>query len=365
MIRSTPKLLYFFWIMAICVLTINISKSSSADIDAIPTPYFSILPRDIVIMIVDELDNKSALNFRATSKSLAKYVEMSHLQLNTSITPNTIQSFKAQIKRTNKNKRPPTRAIKILRHVAQTYLSIPSTQLTKPSAPTLLNRMILEDITFDRAFIKSILSLSSLIELTIKGTRKTGKFLKEIGALRELRRLTIEESDATGVDLVPIRNCTTLIHLTLNQHALGKNDPHWLEALVNLRHLSVKQNSLGRHLSIVGKLTELETLDISSNELKDANLKQLINLKKLRTLLLENNDHITLKGLLELRDLPITTLFLNSRNFRSEDLALITNAFAHLEHLHLGMITIAKTHLDKAKEIKPKMKISLFLGTIS
>ncbi|XP_028067327.1 receptor-like protein 13 isoform X2 [Camellia sinensis] len=197
------------------------------------------------------------------------------------------------------------------------YGCLPMQGFEKLSALRKLETLNLEWNEFDHSILPSMSALRSLKMLNLHANNIGGLFppqeLAYLGNLERLDLSFIQFNDIQGCEnLSRLENLETLY---LRGNRFNKSVILCLSSLISLKNLSLQGNNLGdpfpaRELTV---LKNLETLDLSSNELSSLTMQGLCKLKKLEELDLSHNhfEGILPSCLSNLRSLKFFDISLN------------------------------------------------------
>ena len=182
-----------------------------------------------------------------------------------------------------------------------------------------------------------------LQELRLNNARQIkDEHLAPLGALKELKELAIGGAQFTGAALQHLAACKKLetLDIALSLTAEQAGTLHTLFPALESLHLG--PSSLTKEtLSVVGKFTWLETLDLSGNsELTDAMLAPLSGLTGLRNLEIGNCGKLRGTGLAAFAgsgDLRRINLSLGAARATGAALPVIASTFPKLEDLTIQM----------------------------
>jgi len=181
------------------------------------------------------------------------------------------------------------------------------------------------------------------------------KVLAKIGHLKELREVILDRSDvadsgvaylaslpnlqrlsmfSTSFSGTALKQLSTLQHLEnlrLSQNTLKQDNLKYLADMRALNFLALARCNLkASALQEISKCTGLKSLDISGNpDLDDQSLKCLASLKKL-TCLSTAKTRVTLKGIMQLKGVPLAVLMCSDRQFTAAEVKILTSAFPGL-----------------------------------
>ncbi|MCI0703481.1 MAG: hypothetical protein L0241_20570 [Planctomycetia bacterium] len=155
--------------------------------------------------------------------------------------------------------------------------------------------------------VRELRGLENLTTLHLDQTKLTDSGAKEIAKLSSLNSLDLTGTTITDASLRELVALKRLTSLTLPYTKITANGMKELTALKNLTSLSVggTDAARGEGLKALSALERLDTLDLSSSQLKPVDLRELTGLKRLTTLRLLSTG-LTDQDLKELA--PLTTL---------------------------------------------------------
>lgn len=158
-----------------------------------------------------------------------------------------------------------------------------------------LRTLILDPIaTFNRNWsqrtTKSIRHLKSLKKLSAPISGLPKETIADLNELPQLEDLVIDGSSMTGWDLVKLKRLPDLKFLTISGMVNCAPIFEVLSKRNNLRHLSAEECNLNdSDMLNIGKLSQLERLEVGGNHITDKNLSALLNLKNLHRIVLSSN----------------------------------------------------------------------------
>jgi len=177
-----------------------------------------------------------------------------------------------------------------------------------------------------------------------------------VGKAQTIRALNLQETDITDERLKHLSNLINLQYLDLSDGAIKGPGLSYIAALKDLRRLDLSYDPIehdpARYLNhfphltslllarchltdsdLVGlsKLQSIEHLKLASNnDITDKGIKNLVPLKKLHTIEIDDTQ-ATPNGLLALKGLPIDTIWLNKRDDNKSTTTMLQKAFPKVE----------------------------------
>lgn len=158
-----------------------------------------------------------------------------------------------------------------------------------------LRTLILDPIaTFNKNWsqrtTKSIRHLKSLKKLSAPISGLPKETIDDLNELPQLEDLVIDGSSMTGQDLIKLKRLPDLKFLTISGMVNCTPIFEVLAKRNNLRHLSAEECNLNDNDMLnIGKLSQLERLEVGSNHITDKHLSALLNLKNLHRIVLSSN----------------------------------------------------------------------------
>jgi Leucine-rich repeat (LRR) protein len=150
--------------------------------------------------------------------------------------------------------------------------------------------------------------LSQLQMFSAAGTAVTGASLKQLGPLKKLKVLRLSG------DVVKEENFQYLTQFPALQY-------------LDLSHVGLSEAGL-KYIGLCGQIV---ALDISTNKLiDDQSIKHLLRLKKLSCLTIRGTS-ISVKGVLQLKALPLKLIVLPGSHYKKEDLDVLKKALPRVE----------------------------------
>ena len=228
-----------------------------------------------------------------------------------------------------------------------THLSLSDNSITDISVLSRLTDLTMLDLWSNQVSdISPLSSLTGLTELELWGNQVND--IAPIGKLTELVRLSLE--DVYGADLSLLSNCENLLFLGLGSGQISDFSP--LSTLTKLKHLHLWGVAQLSDCSILGKLTNLESLTVNAASITDfAALGYLTNLTYLDLQLLNISD-VSLLPLDRLTKL--TELFLWSNQIT--DISPLKR-LANLTTLGLTNNPLNENQLSELSEALPECNI--------
>ncbi len=182
------------------------------------------------------------------------------------------------------------------------------------TTPTLLRQLLpgrvveinANAIEFGDEQLKYLLDFRKIKKLSLRGTDITDKALTTVGTFSNLAYLRLDATLLTGKTFSDLLPLTKLVRLDLSGTNLERGSVTKLKPLFpQLENLAIKRCRLTQSdMPALNALTNIEDLDLSANkEVNDASLKNLVGLKKLRKLNIDETS-ITFKALDTLKSMP-------------------------------------------------------------
>lgn len=181
---------------------------------------------------------------------------------------------------------------------------------------------------FNQRTIKSILRFKNLKRLRLDRSEVNDEGLAQLARLPNLESIVISHTQIKGTTFTKLCNLKKLTRLDIGSNEISGESLMALRCLKQLQILSIGRCHIRNpHLSFLPSLTELQNLELFDNDLlSDTCLKNLIPLRKLKSLKLDGT-HISPRGLLILKGLPLTFVRFNPHVVSSADEKLIEKTF--------------------------------------
>ena len=177
--------------------------------------------------------------------------------------------------------------------------------------------------------------MTNLRNLWIGRNSLTGSIPSELGQLTNLTGLSLYSNRLTGIIPGELGQLTNLVFVDLSDNQLSADIPSELGLLTGLQVLSLQGNRLTGIPPEIGKMSNLEVLNVSDNNLEGSIPPELGNLENLNVLILENNE-ITGKIPLELSNLSNLEFLHIERNGLTGSIPSELGQLSRLVALHLS-----------------------------
>lgn len=149
-----------------------------------------------------------------------------------------------------------------------------------------LKKLKLNDTATTDLALYSISKLPNLTYLNLKNTMVSDASTASIGKFKKLAVLDLRQLKGfKGQKLSELSSCTNLFWLVLNDTKIGADGAMQLSKLKHLKHLSVENCGIVDDSLLSLSLMNLETIDLSRNELTYKGIEQLRSMKSLKRLL--------------------------------------------------------------------------------
>ena len=190
-----------------------------------------------------------------------------------------------------------------------------------------------EDDEVDRA-LAVIGHLTGLRQVLLERSDASDTGVAHLAELPHVQHISLFATICTGRCLKQLATMKTLTSLSLSHSSIEPSNFKYLTNMHQLRELTASYCQLtDQGLSYISQCKSLRALNISANaRLTDESLKYLLPLKNLRHLSLDDTD-CSLKGLLQLKGLPLTALVTPGKPYTGKDLALLRRTFPDLQQL--------------------------------
>lgn len=164
----------------------------------------------------------------------------------------------------------------------------------------------------DERTIKSILRFKNVRCLQFDRADLDDKGLAMLAAFPNLESLVVSHTQITGTTFTSLCSAKKLSRLDVGSNALKEETLPILARFKHLQTLAIGRCHLRNpHLSFLGNLQNLSHLDLSENNLlSDPCMKYVSRLKNLTNIKLDGT-HISHKGLLMMKGLPLKTIRLS------------------------------------------------------
>jgi Leucine-rich repeat (LRR) protein len=184
---------------------------------------------------------------------------------------------------------------------------------------------------FNERTIKSILRFKNIKRLQLDRAELDDKGLAMLATLPELESLVVSHTQITGTTLSSLGAAKKLSRLDIGSNALKAETLSALSSLKNLQNLSIGRCHLRNpHLAFLSQLTKLQYLDLFENALlSDPCMKYVSHLKNLKSLKIDGT-HISQKGLLMLKGLPLKRVRVDPNMLSPAEEAQLQKAFPEL-----------------------------------
>ena len=190
--------------------------------------------------------------------------------------------------------------------VSFTYTTLEDSQLKQLSGLRNLRYLDLDGAEVSDKGLMQLRSLSNLVYLNVAHTLTQAKFLSSCSTMTKLQYLDLQSNEITPSSLEVLTNFSQLKNLYLSRTGLDNNG-----------------------MAVIAKLKALETLTVASNRrLDDTGLAKLKSLKKLKSIDVRDTS-ISARGLLVLKELPITGIKFDSSQCSLSELKILKQAFPH------------------------------------
>ena len=184
---------------------------------------------------------------------------------------------------------------------------------------------------FNERTIKSILRFKNIKRLQLDRAELDDKGLAMLATLPNLESLVASHTQITGTTLSSLSATKKLSRLDIGSNALKAETLPALAGLKNLQDLSIGRCHLRNpHLAFLPQLTKLQYLELFENALlSDPCMKYVSHLKNLKSLKIDGT-HISQKGLLMLKGLPLKHVRVNPNMLSPSEEAQLQKAFPGL-----------------------------------
>jgi hypothetical protein len=166
--------------------------------------------------------------------------------------------------------------------------------------------------------------LKGLIELNLDRSDVSDAGLAYAAELPNLQRVGAYSTRITGSCFKQLSNHKKLMSLGFAEDTIKEENLHYLSTLPDLRCISLRRTGLSvAGMREVAKCTNLRSLDIARNpKIDDRCIQYIRPLKKLGWLWL-NETKISVKGLLQLKGLPLHGIVLPAAHYSQSELTAI------------------------------------------
>jgi hypothetical protein len=187
-----------------------------------------------------------------------------------------------------------------------------------------------EDGLCDRA-LSGVGRLKGLVELDLDRSDATDAGVAHAADLPNLQKITAFSANIEGRCLKQFSGLKQLRYLRLPRNPLKDENLQYLAAVPQLQYLSLTKCNIGdAGIKNMAGCAKLVSLNIAGNpRITDQSIKYLLNLKKLRYLVIGDTS-ITVKGALQLQALHLAGIDLPPRNCSKAELNELHKAFPNI-----------------------------------
>lgn len=241
------------------------------------------------------------------------------------------------------------------------YTDLRSDSLKHLQGKTNLQELLLDHTRVTDAGLKHVETLSSLKTLNLSSSRITDSGLSNLASLSKLENLDLSGNSITDDGLGKLKGLSNLKYINLGSTAIGDEgvEQH-IAGMKELKHLYLKDSLVSDKATEHIMDMNLYGLNLSNTDITDSGLKNISQLKELRTLDLSDTKVTdsgikSLSALKYLKDLNLQRL---ANRDSITDLSVGTlKQLTNLDQLNLIGTGITKAGLQELQKALPNCKI--------